>query len=1799
MRRFVSKGLSVILSVAMLVGSFSVSVMAQEGVSEESIVLMEDEAQEAGADEEAILSETDAGTSIGAPDGSDNETGADDAVGTSDEDFEIVEGEAALPTEDEGLSEDDALLLEDELILESKIEESLEDDDLELNSDIVYTNQEELNQAIRDAFVNRETGVDKTKTFYISGDLEFNRNEIFDFLEERDGMKANEGDYLNFTTGHPTKEAFDYTDCTEYLGEKFEVSTQFITSKAQEDAVDAKVNSLLSSGGALYSAAQSNSNDAKAKAAFDWIQENVASSTGNRRTPIYHTAYSAFINGHATCQGYSLAYYRLVREMGVPCKIIMGTDANAHTYTITKMDDGYYYYVDPSQGIFKRDYNHFARTTEQDHFRSTKYVQNYISKIKGYGEGPVNGNIELFRCNKSTGEETLITTKDKLHEIRQAIYDDFALQLQEEGKPDKHPDIGSNSHFSDFDSYRIVLRDNVTSTSMEDFSFIEFSSPELRNEWNYTGGTDLSPLVDVDLNGYTVTTAKASDLFIYANSVSNGTINMASNTYVYLEAPNPECGDTWLGYGGCSNVIFKGADGTKAGPYFVDKLIIGPGVHIEDTCTISGIPCVNMVGGIIDCDFTTTHLYIHDETDKVRRGYDQYICLNASVNTQYMYIEGSHGFYGSGVRRVEDGYGFANPIAVKINNLNVSKGTKISECNELKIYGNVNLNTLVKITDYSSWVDQYYKGTAYNWGLMNPSGFPDRGCSQTRIDPLTVKIMSVKDSSGVEVSRGSLNMSGTLDVYQLGNGSEYTGFYEDYDWGDCYHYTGHYAAITAMDILPVSVDASGNETACGFTRGDVVGSFNMSGIKYPNKNKVAVTSENLSDYINIVGAAGAGSNPAVEYGQLIMSAPFKALTFDANGGVTPEEGRRIYAGKTYGTLPVPTRARQEFVGWFTDPEGGTMVTAATETPATDEELEDVTLYAHWEKTQKAQAPVISAMKSSGYSNDAGEWSDGTKVQIIDEIEGAEIWYTLDGRTPTKNGAKSHKISSGDVIVISETGDGVNREGNADGDRLFYNITAKAFHEDYLDSDTANLKVYVINTENDWGDIDENDREIVPGGQTVKYVLGDKLNKLWVAFDNKSTDADGYAAYDYTGKAITPRIRIYSGTKLLKEKTDYALKFTNNVNAAEHDAINPKNGKSVAPTINVKPSGNYAGAAFDVCFTINPIDISADEFTANDAFAVYKDGKTQKPSTTLLRNGKKLGAKDYKVEWSSEAGSEAARTSLTYGTTPVSGTSSNSAPYWVRITGQGNYTGVKYQKFVVSEEILDLSKAAVGKIVNQKYSDWCDVDGKLSEGGVCPDADEIIGSVILNKKVLDYPEEVEVTYSDNEAVGKAKVIVSAIAGSTHYYGSITTTFIIDGYKMSNVKVDGIAKSYPYTGEAVKPLDEMSGAGVVTPEGISIYYQNSKNDPQIPLKRGIDYEVSYSNNIKGGLATVILTGKGAYSGTVKKTYKIDAFEIKKGSTDTLGNHIAISFDSPDVGDANASGNNSGYYFVKGGVQPKVTVYFYPKGIDTDPSEYVTLVSGTDYTVKYSNNANMGTYDAVNPKNGKSSAPTVTVTGKNSFKGLVYSTFTILPANIANATITAVDKAASTKGNAYYSVPTVSAVNNACKTVKLTSGTDYDKTIKYTYVEDTIVTQNVNKKVSSVVRKAGKDVEKDDIVPAGTRIRATVTGKGNYSGSLSVIYRVFKNSISKVTFTVVDKEYTGNPITLTKGSIDKDTLATTGDLVAYTGKKDSPDTFTQYVIVGYKDNVSKGTATVTVQGIGEYGGTKDIKFKIVPKK
>lgn len=145
-------------------------------------------------------------------------------------------------------------------------------------------------------------------------------------------------------------------------------------------------------------------------------------------------------------------------------------------------------------------------------------------------------------------------------------------------------------------------------------------------------------------------------------------------------------------------------------------------------------------------------------------------------------------------------------------------------------------------------------------------------------------------------------------------------------------------------------------------------------------------------------------------------------------------------------------------------------------------------------------------------------------------------------------------------------------------------------------------------------------------------------------------------------------------------------------------------------------------------------------------------------------------------------------------------------------------------------------------------------------------------------------------------------------------------------------------------------------------------------------------------------------------------------------------------------------------------------------------------------------------------------------------------------------------------------------------MTVGKDYEKEFVYTYTANTTL-------ADGTVRPAGSVIQAADILPAGTFVTVTAKGMGNYTGEASCTYRIVQADISKAKGKIAAQIYTGKAIEPGKSDITlkvgKTTLAPT-----------------DYEIVSYSNNVKKGTATVVVKGVGNYGGTCTIKFKIKSK-
>ncbi len=188
----------------------------------------------------------------------------------------------------------------------------------------------------------------------------------------------------------------------------------------------------------------------------------------------------------------------------------------------------------------------------------------------------------------------------------------------------------------------------------------------------------------------------------------------------------------------------------------------------------------------------------------------------------------------------------------------------------------------------------------------------------------------------------------------------------------------------------------------------------------------------------------------------------------------------------------------------------------------------------------------------------------------------------------------------------------------------------------------------------------------------------------------------------------------------------------------------------------------------------------------------------------------------------------------------------------------------------------------------------------------------------------------------------------------------------------------------------------------------------------LKKDKDYVVSYLNNVNPGKASVILKGIGAYAGTKKATFKIvrTAVEISKAKC-----RNEESFRSME--------------FVKGGCMPCPILV-----CDGD-----TLREGTDYTVSYKNNKKAG------------AAASLTVRGKGNFKGKMEIHFDIAKKDISKVSMYTPNVPYTGKANKYQSKPILVDADGT----RLKAGTDY--TLTYT-VEDTALDKRSNPEENTVI-------------------------------------------------------------------------------------------------------------------------------------
>lgn len=500
--------------------------------------------------------------------------------------------------------------------------------------------------------------------------------------------------------------------------------------------------------------------------------------------------------------------------------------------------------------------------------------------------------------------------------------------------------------------------------------------------------------------------------------------------------------------------------------------------------------------------------------------------------------------------------------------------------------------------------------------------------------------------------------------------------------------------------------------------------------------------------------------------------------------------------------------------------------------------------------------------------------------------------------------------------------------------------------------------------------------------------------------------------------------------------------------------------------------------------------------------------------------------------------------------------------------EGTYTPSKYKELLTeykekAESAVSSAQEALtaAQTALQNAYDSITVD-KLSLT-YTGSAQELKPVVKYGNSILTEDTDYKITIpegTDLKSVGNDRTYTVEILDGPTTVKTITAYFSIAKADISKATFSAIS-AQDFTGNAITPEPTVTFNGVT-------------------LTKGTDYTLAYKNNTNAGTtATLIVTGSGNFTGS-----KIIQFEINPKNLEY--NNFVIS----DINDQQVTGQE---------VKPAITV---SKGT-------TTLISGTDYTVAYTNNTAIGT-------------ATVTVTGKGNYTGDLTTTFKIVKRaltveNISDVAYTgkAIEPTVTVKDGEKTLVLTtdytvsysnnINADNKATATIKPVNtalyGTD-------SYTKDFIITKAdlSNAEISTIANQTYTgNQQKPEI---------TVTYKGNIVSADDYTISYGNNTTVKeggtVTITSTGKNFTiGTKQTATFNIVEKD-LSTTAnievaDAGSYDGKAKEPTVTvkdgskeltngTDYS-VKYDNNTSAGKATVTVNFTGNYSGSKSAEFNI----
>ena len=500
---------------------------------------------------------------------------------------------------------------------------------------------------------------------------------------------------------------------------------------------------------------------------------------------------------------------------------------------------------------------------------------------------------------------------------------------------------------------------------------------------------------------------------------------------------------------------------------------------------------------------------------------------------------------------------------------------------------------------------------------------------------------------------------------------------------------------------------------------------------------------------------------------------------------------------------------------------------------------------------------------------------------------------------------------------------------------------------------------------------------------------------------------------------------------------------------------------------------------------------------------------------------------------------------------------------ITITGKGNYVGVMSSTFEINKAVVDIPTCS----------------SKTYNG---------------HEQILFESHNNQYTNNELSGTNVGNYIVHVTPTSNYKWNDDTTeeksvTCTINPYDITNASVVPISP-YTYDGDAKEPIPSV----LVNNESLT----------------STDYDVAYTNNINAGTASLTITGKGNYTGTVNPS---PTFEINK--TDGY-----LTFDDTEE---NVEYSTTSHEF-------NILTHSGDLSVSDDNATATVTLTDNKVTIGNINTLPVGTTIKVTVTSAATTnykQVTKDFTLKITSSPIIGGSVKIVGNNIVGSTLTAQVTDTEPVGTYAYQwykdgepingatsstyTVTASDAGSAIKVVVTATKANYEGT---SFEDSTDVTNNKTEKVKEGVTKPTNVICNSRIYTASSQTLATIpttdslkygllNNSGINAGNYTVTARLNDGYIWSngdtvdVTFTcsiekynivntqiedIEDQVYTGS-------EIKPEIVVTANDKMLH---KDID------YIISYSNNINVGTATITITGKDNFIGTKEIPFNIVRK-